>query len=65
MPLDKDLQSIQEMRDVVQKEKQAQLEFRRTISHIESVCKAMPDTFMKYLLAKLKPQPNEETRTLH
>ena len=28
MPLDKDLQSIQEMRDLVQKAKQAQLEFR-------------------------------------
>jgi len=44
MPLDKDLQSIQEMRDLVQKAKQAQLEFRAyDQGRVDRVVKAMAD----------------------
>ncbi len=44
MPLDKDLQSIQEMRDLVQKAKQAQLEFRAyDQARVDRICKAMAD----------------------
>lgn len=44
MPLDKDLQSIQEMRDLVQKAKQAQLEFRAyDQQRVDRIVKAMAD----------------------
>lgn len=44
MPLDKDLQSIQEMRDLVQKAKEAQLEFRAyDQTRVDRICKAMAD----------------------
>ena len=44
MPLDKDLQSIQEMRELVQKAKQAQLEFRAyDQGRVDRVVKAMAD----------------------
>lgn len=44
MPLDKDLQSIQEMRDLVQKAKQAQLEFRAyDQTRVDRIVKAMAD----------------------
>lgn len=44
MPLDKDLQSIQEMRDLVQKAKQAQLEFRSyDQQRVDRIVKAMAD----------------------
>jgi acetaldehyde dehydrogenase (acetylating) len=44
MPLDKDLQSIQEMRDLVQKAKQAQLEFRAyDQKRVDRIVKAMAD----------------------
>jgi acetaldehyde dehydrogenase (acetylating) len=44
MPLDQDLQSIQEMRDLVQKAKQAQLEFRAyDQARVDRIVKAMAD----------------------
>jgi acetaldehyde dehydrogenase (acetylating) len=44
MPLDKDLQSIQEMRELVQKAKQAQLEFRAYDQvRVDRIVKAMAD----------------------
>ena len=44
MPLDKDLQSIQEMRDLVQKAKQAQIEFRAyDQARVDRIVKAMVD----------------------
>ena len=44
MSLDKDLQSIQEMRDLVQKAKQAQLEFRGYDQvRVDRIVKAMAD----------------------
>src|ERR1051326_4555436 len=44
MPLDKDLQSIQEMRELVQKAKKAQLEFRAyDQARVDRVVKAMAD----------------------
>ncbi len=44
MPLDKDLQSIQEMRELVQKAKQAQLEFRAYDQiRVDRIVKAMVD----------------------
>ena len=44
MALDKDLQSIQEMRDLVQKAKQAQLEFRAyDQARVDRIVKAMAD----------------------
>jgi acetaldehyde dehydrogenase (acetylating) len=44
MPLDKDLQSIQEMRELVQKAKQAQLEFRAyDQARVDRIVKAMAD----------------------
>ncbi len=44
MPLDKDLQSIQEMRELVQKAKQAQLEFRAyDQTRVDRIVKAMVD----------------------
>src|SRR5262245_43244161 len=44
MPLDKDLQSIQEMRELVQKAKQAQLEFRAyDQTRVDRIAKAMAD----------------------
>ncbi|MBA4313204.1 MAG: acetaldehyde dehydrogenase (acetylating) [Chlorobiaceae bacterium] len=44
MQLDKDLQSIQEMRELVQKAKQAQLEFRAyDQTRVDRICKAMAD----------------------
>src|ERR1043166_5136791 len=44
MALDKDLQSIQEMRDLVQKAKQAQLEFRAYDQvRVDRIVKAMAD----------------------
>ena len=44
MPLDKDLQSIQEMRELVQKAKQAQLEFRAyDQGRVDRIVKAMAD----------------------
>jgi acetaldehyde dehydrogenase (acetylating) len=44
MALDKDLQSIQEMRDLVVKAKQAQLEFRAYDQiRVDRICKAMAD----------------------
>ncbi|MBI1803819.1 MAG: acetaldehyde dehydrogenase (acetylating) [Ignavibacteriae bacterium] len=44
MPLDKDLQSIQEMRDLVQKAKQAQIEFRAyDQARVDRIVKAMAD----------------------
>lgn len=44
MPLDKDLQSIQEMRELVQKAKQAQLEFRAyDQTRVDRIVKAMAD----------------------
>ncbi len=44
MPLDKDLQSIQEMRELVQKAKQAQIEFRAyDQARVDRIVKAMVD----------------------
>lgn len=44
MPLDKDLQSIQEMRELVQKAKQAQIEFRAYDQvRVDRIVKAMAD----------------------
>ena len=48
MPLDKDLQSIQEMRELVQKAKQAQLEFRAyDQTRVDRIVKAMADAGYK------------------
>jgi len=44
MQLDKDLQSMQEMRELVKKAKQAQLEFRAyDQTRVDRICRAMAD----------------------
>src|SRR6266852_4302632 len=61
MPLDKDLQSIQEMRDLVQKAKGAQLEFRAyDQGRVHRICKAMADAGFE-AADKLGRMAHEET----
>lgn len=61
MQLDKDLQSIQEMRELVQKAKQAQLEFRAyDQTRVDRICRAMADAGYE-AAEKLARLAHEET----
>ena len=61
MPLDKDLQSIQEMRDLVQKAKKAQLEFRVYDQvRVDRIVKAMVDAGFE-AAERLGKMAHEET----
>src|SRR5574341_83982 len=61
MPTDKDLQSIQEARDLVNKAKEAQLAFRNTTQEkVDAVVKAMVDAGFA-AAEKLGKMANEET----
>jgi len=61
MPLDKDLQSIQEMRELVQKAKQAQLEFRAYDQvRVDRIVKAMADAGY-HAAERLGKMAHEET----
>ncbi|MBI4810130.1 MAG: acetaldehyde dehydrogenase, partial [Ignavibacteriales bacterium] len=61
MQLDKDLQSIQEMRELVQKAKQAQLEFRAyDQTRVDRICRVMADAGYE-AAEKLARLAHEET----
>jgi len=61
MLLDKDLQSIQEMRELVQKAKQAQIEFRAyDQTRVDRICRAMADAGYE-AAEKLARMAHEET----